>query len=73
MKAKRREMEKAMEAERARDDAFKQEWRRQLEEQERRAVYPRGGEERLQENEEQIRRIALQEVEQHALDLRKQK
>ena len=74
MKANQREIEKDMEAERARNDALKQEWQRQLEEQERRAAYLRGAEERLQkENEEQMRRIALQEVEQQTLDLRKQK
>ena len=54
-----------MEEERARDDALKQEWQRQLEEQERRAAYLRGAEE--------IRRIALQEVERQALNLRKEK
>ena len=74
IEAKRREMEKDVEAERARNDALKQECQRQLEEQERRAAYLREAEERLQkENEEQIRRIALEEVEQQALDLRKQK
>lgn len=53
-----------MEAERVRNDALRQEWQRQLEEQERRAAYLRGAEE--------IRRIALQEIEQQALNLRKQ-
>ena len=68
MNAKRREMKKEIDAERARNDALKKEWQRQLEEQERRAAYLRGAEERLQKE-----KAALQEAEQQALDLRKQK
>ena len=67
MNAKHREMKREMDVERARNDALK-EWQRQLEEQERRAAYLRGVEERLQKE-----KIALQEAEQQALDLRKQK
>ena len=68
MNAKRREMKKEIDAEKARNDALKKEWQRQLEEQERRAAYLRGAEERLQKE-----KAALQEAEQQALDLRKQK
>ena len=73
-KAKQREMEKDIEMERARNDALKREWQRQVKEQERRAAYLRGAEEQLQEQKEQrVRRIALQEVDQQVLDLRKKK
>ena len=68
MEAKRREMKKEMDTERARNDAPNKKWQLQLEEQERRAAYLQGAEERLQKE-----KIALQEAEQQALDLRKQK
>ena len=61
-------MKKEMDAERARNDALKREWQRQLEEQERRAAYLGGAEGRLQKED-----IALQEVEQQVLDFRKRK
>ena len=68
MEAKRREMEKEMDAERARNEALKKEWQRKIEEQERRAAYLRGAEERLRKE-----KIALQEGEKQAFELRKQK